>query len=640
MVHCFEQLKIEHLDTDVVMHPCPSFRFAYQDGRRNVVLKSFCLKIKNAEGIVLKKTEQFLTDTDMQAGKLLETHHIVLQDLYLEPFKHYEWSVSGTAFCKDDGTVEEIPEVSKEFVTGDLNLSVKNAKWITLGKTLQEMMGNHFSFSTVFEPMINSFPHIYTANSMVGFIFGAKSEGDYALLTIYTDIDTEKVFAKVSRKKSGEEILLEKDITDSVPLCDYLGKKHTLLIQNAEDVSFTLDGHALFSIKTPITAGGFGYSEEYPHGMKVFETRFDSEKYHFLEDFKSADSLQFVGGVLDQDGGYIVQCNPVLFPIGATPAPIIKREFEVKEGLQDAFLTLSAAGIYEFFVNGQKINTEFFNPGRTRYETRMMAQTFVLSDYLKPGKNVLTVVLGHGWYNRAKYYAGPILALLGEIQLCYPGCTESILTDHEWKTYYDGPVCYDDFFNGEVIDERKNKEYYYKPSESGDASFALELNSQEAPKGEIVLDRGPRILAQETLKPVAITNPIEGVTVYDFGKNIAGICKIHVQGETGSRVILRHAELLNVKGLDNPDAELGRIFTRNLRSAANKDIFILAGNGTEVFEPTMTYHGFRYMELMTEGNAEILSVEAEVICSKMEMTGDFTCSNPSSINLSRIRVKV
>ena len=81
------------------------------------------------------------------------------------------------------------------------------------------------------------------------------------------------------------------------------------------------------------------------------------------------------------------------------------------------------------------------------------------------------------------------------------------------------------------------------------------------------------------------TSP-SGKTLVDFGQNLVGFVRVRVTGPAGTEVVLRHAEVLE-------HDELG---TRPLRRAEATDRFILSG-GDDVFEPTLTFHGFRYAEV-------------------------------------------
>ncbi|HWS35853.1 MAG TPA: family 78 glycoside hydrolase catalytic domain, partial [Actinoplanes sp.] len=109
-----------------------------------------------------------------------------------------------------------------------------------------------------------------------------------------------------------------------------------------------------------------------------------------------------------------------------------------------------------------------------------------------------------------------------------------------------------------------------------------------------------------------------GRTLVDFGQNLVGWLRFTVTGPAGSEIRIRHAEVIE-------DGELG---TRPLRDAQATDRFILSG-GTDFFEPTLTFHGFRYAEVSGwPADVPIESaLEAVVVHSDLRRTGWFECSD-------------
>jgi alpha-L-rhamnosidase len=114
--------------------------------------------------------------------------------------------------------------------------------------------------------------------------------------------------------------------------------------------------------------------------------------------------------------------------------------------------------------------------------------------------------------------------------------------------------------------------------------------------------------------------------VFDFGQNLVGKLRVRVRGEAGTTLKLRYAEVL--KG--GPLATSGPIYTDNLRSARQQDVYTLKGDPDgETFETRFTFHGFRYVEASSLGkNPEILDITAVVLHSDIPKSGDFECSDP------------
>jgi len=121
------------------------------------------------------------------------------------------------------------------------------------------------------------------------------------------------------------------------------------------------------------------------------------------------------------------------------------------------------------------------------------------------------------------------------------------------------------------------------------------------------------------IKPVRIMQPEETLYVYDFGQNFTGWAKLRLSGPRGAKVTLRYA------GRVYEDYKLDR---RNNLNAEQTDTYILKGEGTEVWEPRFTLHGFRYVEITGfPGTPTLENLEGCFVWSAVETSGSFTCSN-------------
>ena len=608
----FTNLKTNYLISPLGVGEKPCYNFILESDGRNVLLDSYKIILRDSkEKTVFEKT------VTRDGGLPIITFGVF--DAPLEPFTRYTWTIEG--ICSSDGVTFAAEPSSAYFETGYIGKPLKNAKWITLGKTYYFGRSKDFRLEVGFVPNENMFSYIYSKNATFGVIFGASDEGNYYLLKLFTDIDENKLTAAIFECSDGvTEQLCEKDISDILVPADFIGSQHTVVVTAGDPLTVFLDGQQIFSEKLTIYAGGFGFSQAYPTNARITCVKLDSSDEHIFEDFSDPEDLIFTGGSFGN--GYTILKNDAMFPLDFSPAPVFRRDFTLKHGLVSARINAAAAGIYELFLNGKKVGDHFFDPGRTLVQNRVMYQTFDITELLKEGENTLTAVVGHGWYNRAMNYAGTTLAFIGEILLKYDDGDESIVTDSDWLSNADGSVRNDDIFNGEIIDARKSL-----CSQTEGWTNVRTTTAKALSVGKIVPQIGPAVKCFETLEPVAVTEPVPGVKVYDFGKNIAGICRLTLSGECGSKVVMRHAEILNAENLSPSTGAPGTINTNNLRIAANRDVYILSGEGTEIFEPSLVYHGFRYMELKAKGNVNIQKVEALVLCSEMELTGDFECSN-------------
>ena len=101
---------------------------------------------------------------------------------------------------------------------------------------------------------------------------------------------------------------------------------------------------------------------------------------------------------------------------------------------------------------------------------------------------------------------------------------------------------------------------------------------------------------------------------------MVGWARLKVKGPAGTRVELRFAEALK------PD---GTLYRANLRGAKATDIYTLKGQGTEMWEPRFTFHGFRYVEITGfPGKPSLDSIAGRIVNDDLQTNGTFECSNP------------
>ncbi len=139
----------------------------------------------------------------------------------------------------------------------------------------------------------------------------------------------------------------------------------------------------------------------------------------------------------------------------------------------------------------------------------------------------------------------------------------------------------------------------------------------------LVAMQEPPVRVTQYLRPLRVTKPTSGVSLYDLGQNMVGWARLKIQGaEPGTRVQLRFGEMLN------PD---GTLYTTNLRAARATDTYICRGGaGVETWEPRFTFHGFRYVEVtgLPSGSSVLPdAITGCVIGSDLPQAGTFFCSD-------------
>jgi len=315
----------------------------------------------------------------------------------------------------------------------------------------------------------------------------------------------------------------------------------------------------------------------------------------------------------------------------SNPCPMMRKQFELKGKVKSARAYVSCRGLYEMQLNGHKVGEQVFTPGWTSYHNILQYQVYDVSDRLKPGTNCVGVILGDGWYRgrlvwrKSRNFYSQKLALLAQIEVVYQdGSREIIASDQSWKAST-GPILFSDIYDGELYDARLEKDNWSRPGY--DDSKWSTVTAADYSKDILVAPAGPPVRKIEQVKPVKILTTPAGETVVDMGQNMVGWVRLKVKGPSGTRVKLRHAEVLDAQG---------NFYTENLRSAKQRVEYILKGEGEEVYEPHFTFQGFRYVAVDGwPGELGLDNLTGIVIHSDIKPTGKFECSNPMINQLQR-----
>ncbi|MCP4612881.1 MAG: family 78 glycoside hydrolase catalytic domain [Planctomycetes bacterium] len=308
------------------------------------------------------------------------------------------------------------------------------------------------------------------------------------------------------------------------------------------------------------------------------------------------------------------------------PPPYLRRAFLVGRSIKRAVVYASALGLYELHINGKRVGEDYFAPGWTDYTKRVYYQSYEVTDLIKNGSNTIGAILADGWYagylgfgkKREHYGSKPRLFVQLEIEY-ENGQIQKVVTDGNWKARY-GPILETDFLMGEIYNGRKEMPGWDTPRFDDSSWDEVVVTDNTEGIGIVQSYPGETVQKIMEIKPKELTEPDEGVYVFDMGQNFAGWVRLKVNGKAGTKVVLRFAEMLN------PD---GTIYTENLREARCTDTYILKGTGTELWEPQFTFHGFRYVEVTGyPGKPSLDAVTGVVIHSATPITGSFECSSP------------
>ncbi|MEQ8848959.1 family 78 glycoside hydrolase catalytic domain [Botrimarina sp.] len=352
-----------------------------------------------------------------------------------------------------------------------------------------------------------------------------------------------------------------------------------------------------------------------------------------------SEPARFTMGLLDEDDW---SAEWIVAP-WQTESVLLRKSFEVRDGLQRAVVHVCGLGHFEMRLNGRKSGDELLAPGWTKYNRTCLYQTHDVTDLLRNGDNAIGLVLGDGMYhterrNRFSKFQGtfgPQRAIV-QVELFYDdGSRERVVSDPTWRCD-PGPITYNDVFGGEDYDARLLPEGWDTPGfDDSDWPHAVEL---VRPKGEL---RGhtasaPAIAAIESMPAREVSSSSDSRSVLDFGQNASFMPRITVTGPAGSTVRLTHAEVLDGEG------RIDRSTCGGNRGPAYWQ-YTKATDGEETWFPRFFYAGCRYLQadlFPAEPDGELPTLEhvdGVVVHTTAEPAGEFACSNDL---LNRIRTLV
>ncbi len=350
--------------------------------------------------------------------------------------------------------------------------------------------------------------------------------------------------------------------------------------------------------------------------------------------------------------------------------PMFRTKFNVNKTIKSAKIYSSALGVYDLFINGQRVGTstedakviyDELKPGWTDYRKTVQYSSYDVTNLLTEGSNAVGAQVASGYWNGGIShgdYGNLPLGFIAKLVVNFSdGTSQIVVTDPSWLTSTNGPVRMADIYNGETYDARKESDWTtadFVDSDWLQTTLSTDFN------GEIKAFVGPPVQVRPELEILPKTTTVyegtiaSGTTygaintvstfsgdhlvqlkkgqtiIYDLGQNVAGWVKFTAKGEAGAKMTIRFGEMLNDNGASSRGnyGPAGSIYTANLRSAKASINYTFKGSGEdETYHPSLTYFGFRYCEVTANRDIEMSSLVAEVVGSANEEQSSFKTSN-------------
>ena len=298
------------------------------------------------------------------------------------------------------------------------------------------------------------------------------------------------------------------------------------------------------------------------------------------------------------------------------PVDCFRKLFTASE-VKKARLYITACGLYEARLGGEKAGDFCMAPGHTDYRKRVQYQSYDVTELVKNGENELTVRLADGWYRGScgawglKNQYGRETKLLAQLEITHnDGSVQVITTDKSWDWSNDGPIRFADNKDGEVVEAARAPSYGGKAKET--THNVVPTASDNVPVTE-----------HERFHPTMSLAP-NGRRLFDFGQNIAGWLELRFRAKQGQRIRIRCGELLD---------ESGNLTLKNIQCARKnfatplQTIDYTCAEGENYFKMSFSVFGFRYAEVESQVELVPENITTIALYSDMAQTGFFHSSN-------------
>lgn len=304
------------------------------------------------------------------------------------------------------------------------------------------------------------------------------------------------------------------------------------------------------------------------------------------------------------------------------PAQNIRKSFPVNKQIKKARIYASAHGIYTLYINGEKAGNTFLEPGISMYQKYLYYQTYDVTSLLISGENVLAVTVADGWWigrigligSSCQY--GKRLGFILQMEIDYEDGDKLIVCSDESFRCHESEITYADLYIGEKQDNTKEQQGWRMPGFNVTNWDTCETATFV--KDNLIGQPIDGIIEYQYLIPEKWIITPKGECVIDFGQVIAGTIEITVRGTRNQEIIFEYGEVLDEEGN----------YLRNImgRNKDQTDVLVCR-DGIQTWRPSYTYHGFRYVKLSGIQKSQVIKMEAVILTTQMEKTGEFCCSD-------------
>ena len=288
------------------------------------------------------------------------------------------------------------------------------------------------------------------------------------------------------------------------------------------------------------------------------------------------------------------------------------------ENIKKARLYISSLGIYESYINGEKVGNAVLAPGSTDPRVRVQYDTYDVTSMLKDGENEIEILLADGWYRGSigakgfTYVFGKETKVIAQLELIDNSDKHfSVCSDKTWNWSNNGPITFADLKDGEIIDNRKTVSF---------EKYALE----DVYSGLMTCSNNTHVIEIEHNDPVNIIETKTGKITLEYKNNVAGYMSFSTYAHAGDRIHIFMGEMLD----ENDDVTLKNVqCIRKGKKTPLQEITFICREGLNEYKTKFFYGGFKYATIETNADIDFNNFKQVAICSELEETSSFECSN-------------
>ena len=426
----------------------------------------------------------------------------------------------------------------------------------------------------------------------VGILFHAQDSGNLCMWQLNTAVGPTLALRPQLCKNGQWSYLASVSLRAAVPATDENKPHHVEIEVRGPRIRTRIDGQVVDErMDATFTSGTIGFRTSSGERAMVDNLVVTDPQGSVLlkDDFSGKGSAVFPEARLKQGQLELVEALLLHRQPLAKDCPRLRKNFVLNRPVRRATASVCGLGFYELHLNGAKVGQRELAPANTTYAQRLLFDTLDVTAAVQQGTNVVGLWLAPGYsddYSKYGWKWEQDKRALLQIDVEFDdGTTTTVVTDESWRAGA-SPLTFASLYDGETYDAGLETPGWDTAAFASDGWTPVRL--LPAPGGKLQPNVMPPVRIIETRRPVCMNEPRPGVFDFDMGQNFAGWVRLRAQGARGTRIVLHHSELIGADGMLDPWTN---------RRAKATDMFVLRGEGEEVYQPRFTYHGFRYVEV-------------------------------------------